>query len=106
MKQNKIESQDLEMTFGLEPKTINTDNDSEPGNKDEHKSDNLHFDDFRKIDIKNLEFIPKIELKGITDIFNNYATKKTLSTGFFNIALVIILKNRFAWTVKPYLKFD
>ena len=30
-----------------------------------------------------------LDLKGITDVFNSYATKKTFTTGFFNIALVI-----------------
>ena len=48
-----------------------------------------HLDDLKKINMKNLDFIPRIEMKGITDIFNNYATKKTITAGFFNIALVI-----------------
>lgn len=37
----------------------------------------------------NIEAItPHIDLKGLTDIFNSYATRKTLATGFFNLALV------------------
>ncbi len=35
---------------------------------------------------KNTNGIHKV--KAIADIFNSYATKKTIATGFFNIALV------------------
>jgi hypothetical protein len=39
-------------------------------------------------DIKNFKPLDLLDLKGLTDIFNSYATKKTYATGFFNIALV------------------
>jgi hypothetical protein len=44
--------------------------------------------ELKKIKVKNTQFIPHIELKGLTDVFNSYATKKTIATGFFNFALV------------------
>jgi len=92
MKRNEVEPTDLEMTPTPEPEHRSkqaAEDDVETGKtKNSHHS---HFDDFKKINIKNLDFIPRLELKGITDVFNNYATKKTLSTGFFNIALVSLL---------------
>lgn len=42
----------------------------------------------KKIRVKNSEPVTKYDMKAIADVFNNYATKKSLSTGFFNIALV------------------
>ena len=44
-------------------------------------------DDFRKKTVKNDRFI-NVDIKGLADIFNSYATKKTIATGFFNLALV------------------
>ena len=50
----------------------------------------------KNIRIKNSQQVTKYDMKGISDVFNNYATKKSLSTGFFNIALVstILIDNK------------
>lgn len=37
----------------------------------------------KKIRVKNSQPVTKYDMKGIADVFNNYATKKSLSTGFF-----------------------
>ena len=54
-------------------------------------SDNENNGDSLKIKKKHSKLnIPKIDINGISGIFDNYATKKTITTGFFNIALVCI----------------
>lgn len=73
MKSRSIEPLDIE--FNESPTKIQMDSDEQINNDDKTKK-------------KNLKFVPKIDMKGITDVFNNYATKKTLTAGFFNIALV------------------
>ena len=47
------------------------------------------FSDLSKIKPKNASHVLHFDIKGITDIFNSYATRKTITAGFFNIALVI-----------------
>ncbi len=50
-------------------------------------SDNENGGDKLKIKKKLSKLkIPKIDINGISGIFDNYATKKTITTGFFNIA--------------------
>jgi hypothetical protein len=49
-------------------------------------------EDFKVKTVKNQKFINfnnlPIDLDALTKIFNSYATKKTIATGFFNLALV------------------
>jgi hypothetical protein len=51
--------------------------------KDGSKPLNANFSDIEKIVGE--------DLKKISDIFNSYATRKTIATGFFNIALLGII---------------
>ena len=51
--------------------------------KDGSKPLNANFNDIEKIVGE--------DLKKISDIFNSYATRKTIATGFFNIALLGII---------------
>ena len=46
------------------------------------------FSSLKKIQVKNTQQLARVELKGLVDVFNSYATKKTMSSGFFNVALV------------------
>lgn len=48
------------------------------------------FSDLDSKKIKNSKLFP-MEVKEIANIFDNYATKKTVTTGFLNITLVKIL---------------
>lgn len=60
--------------------------------KDVEMEDVENEGDFKKIDTKNLSAISlsaiNNNLRNATNQFNDFATKKTASTGFFNIALV------------------
>ena len=61
-------------------------------NIDNNNNDNEN--DYKKENVKNTAFINmsdlplSIDLKQLTTIFNSYATKKTIATGFFNLALL------------------
>jgi hypothetical protein len=57
------------------------------------ENDDYDNEDTKKVQSHHTKFnldavIPEMDLKALTNIFNSYATKKTVATGFFNLALV------------------
>ena len=50
-------------------------------------------DDSKKIRFKNTKHL--IDIKRFTNFVNNYTTKKTISTGFVNIALVTFTQTKY-----------
>lgn len=61
-------------------------------NKASSRTEEEPNEDATKKTVTNTRFFnigkPEIDLSGLTNIFNSYATKKTYATGFFNLALV------------------
>lgn len=78
-----------------EPNEPKTTSDKENGDtlqvpkngKDPSKPRKIHMP---KVNIPKIK-VPKIDINGISNVFNSYATKKTITTGFFNIALVRLI---------------
>jgi hypothetical protein len=74
--------------------TINNTNKRSTNHHDNDETNNNINSDFRKVNARKQSFInlealtTHIDPKALTDIFNSYATKKTLAAGFFNLALV------------------
>jgi hypothetical protein len=95
-------SNEIELEEGYSTRMSINQNDQENVEDSTNQTDNnVHREDFKIEktqptrllnlnikDIKNFKPLDLLDLKGLTDIFNSYATKKTYATGFFNIALV------------------
>lgn len=95
-------SNEIELEEGYSTRMSINQNDQEDVQATTNQTDNsAHREDFKIEktqptrllnlnikDIKNFKPLDLLDLKGLTDIFNSYATKKTYATGFFNIALV------------------
>ena len=93
---NKVYALPSDVEYGsttrIRPATTDTvRNEIENANAEDKKSfrELVEHKMLKKVRVKNAEPIPYVDMKGIADVFNSYATKKSLSTGFFNIALVI-----------------
>jgi len=95
-------SNEIELEEGYSARQSINQNDQEDIQATTNQTDNsIHREDFKiektqptrllnlnLKDIKNFKPLDLLDLKGLTDIFNSYATKKTYATGFFNIAMV------------------
>lgn len=67
--------------------TINT-NDEDTRVVNVHRDKFINLPNLPNINLPNINLANNIDVKRLTDIFNSYATRKTLATGFFNLALV------------------
>ncbi len=63
-------------------------------------------EDFKKTDVKSFSLAAYNNLQGATNLFGDYSTKKTLSTGFFNVALVNIFSIKAHFRIINNKKFS